>query len=138
MRHLLNRYGSLAHEVLKPAKDDPSLLEPIPGAEEYLLAEVRYAVTHEGALHLDDLLARRTRISIETPHRGTESAESVAAVAAPLLGWDEARTKAEVDAYHARVEAERRSQKQPDDTAADAERVAAPDARIVAVGRALS
>ena len=138
MRHLLNRYGSLVHEVLRPTEDDPALLEPIPGAEEYLLAEIHYAVTHEGALHVDDLLARRTRISIETPHRGTESAEAVAAVAAPLLGWDEDRTKAEVDAYHARVEAERRSQKQPDDTAADAERVAAPDTRQLAVGRALS
>ena len=138
MRHLLNRYGSMAEQALSPAKDDPSLLEPIPGAEEYLLAEIHYAVTHEGALHLDDLLARRTRISIETPHRGTESAEAVAGVAAPLLGWDESRTKAEVDAYHARVEAERRSQKQSDDTAADAERVAAPDTRHLAVGRALS
>jgi glycerol-3-phosphate dehydrogenase len=138
MRHLLNRYGSLAHEVLGPAQDDPLLLEPIPGAEEYLLAEIRYAVTHEGALHLDDLLARRTRISIETPHRGSESAEAVAEVAAPLLGWDRERTKAEVDAYHARVEAERRSQKQPDDTTADAERIAAPDTRKLAVGRALS
>ena len=59
-------------------------------------------------------------------------------MAAPLLGWDKSRAKAEVDAYHARVEAERRSQKQPDDTAADAERVAAPDTRHLAVGRALS
>ena len=138
MRHLLNRYGSLAHEVLQPAQEDPSLLEPIPGAEEYLLAEIQYAVTHEGALHLDDLLARRTRISIETPHRGAESAEAVAEVAGPLLGWDQERTKAEVDAYAARVEAERRSQKQPDDTTADAERVAAPDTRKLAIGRALS
>jgi glycerol-3-phosphate dehydrogenase len=138
MRHLLNRYGSLVNEVLYPAEDDPRLLEPIPGAEEYLLAEIRYAVTHESALHLDDLLARRTRISIETPHRGAESADAVAEVAGPLLGWDKARTTGEVDAYHARVEAERRSQKQADDTAADAERVAAPDTRQVAVGRALS
>jgi glycerol-3-phosphate dehydrogenase len=138
MRHLLTRYGSLVHEVLAPAEEDPDLLHPVAGAEEYLLAEIRYAVTHESALHVDDLLARRTRISIETPHRGTESAVAVATVAAPLLGWDDGRTKSEVDAYHARVEAERRSQKQADDRAADAERVAAPDTRQLAVGRALT
>ena len=138
MRHLLDRYGSLAHEVLGPAEDDPHLLDPIPGAEEYLLAEIRYAVTHEGALHLDDLLARRTRISIETPDRGAASVEAVAAVAGPLLGWSEQRVTTEVDAYHARVEAERRSQKQVDDRAADAERIAAPDTRNLAIGRALT
>lgn len=138
MRHLLDRYGSLAHQVLEPAEHNPDLLEPIPGAEEYLLAEIHYAVTHEAALHIDDLLARRTRASIETPHRGAESAEAVAAIAGPLLGWSQARTKAEVDAYHARVEAERRSQKQIDDQAADAERIAAPDTRQLAVGRALT
>jgi glycerol-3-phosphate dehydrogenase len=137
MRHLLNRYGSLVHEVLEPTETDASLLEPIPGAEEYLMAEIHYAVTHEAALHVDDLLTRRTRISIETPHRGTESAEAVADLAGSLLGWDEQRIRSEVDAYLARVEAERRSQRQHDDQAADAERVAAPDTRRLAVGRAL-
>ena len=48
--HLLGRYGSLIFEVLAPAHDDPTLLEPIPGAEQYLKAEAVYAVTHEGAL----------------------------------------------------------------------------------------
>lgn len=137
MQHLLDRYGSLVHEVLAPAMDDAALLGPVPGAEEYLMAEMRYAITHEAALHLDDLIARRTRASIETPHRGADSAPAVAELAASLLGWDADRTTAEVDAYLARVEAERRSQKQRDDQAADAERVAAPDTRRVAVGRAL-
>ncbi|HEX6196436.1 MAG TPA: glycerol-3-phosphate dehydrogenase/oxidase [Jiangellaceae bacterium] len=137
MQHLLDRYGSLVHEVLAPAVDDTSLLEPVPGAEEYVMAEIRYAITHEAALHVDDLLARRTRASIETPGRGTESAPAVAELVAPLLGWDAARADAEADAYLARVEAERRSQKQRDDRAADAERIAAPDTRRLVAGRAL-
>ena len=36
-------------------------------------------------------------------------------------------TAAEVDVYRARVDAERRSQAQPDDRAADLERTSAPD-----------
>jgi len=56
---------------------------------------------------------------------------------APLLGWDAVRVDSEVAAYEARVKAERESQQQADDLAADASRVAAPDTRRVAVGRAL-
>ena len=84
-----------------------------------------------------DLLARRTRISIETSHRGVVSAEPVARAVAGVLGWDEVRIGNEVDSYRARVEAERRSQEAADDQAADAVRIAAPDTRAVAVGRAL-
>ncbi|HYO33473.1 MAG TPA: glycerol-3-phosphate dehydrogenase C-terminal domain-containing protein, partial [Nocardioidaceae bacterium] len=137
MQRLLDRYGSLTDELLTLASEDPSLLEPLAGAEEYLRVEIAYAASHEGAMHLDDILARRTRISIETPDRGTESADSTARLVAPYLGWDEERIANEVQAYSARVEAERRSQMQDDDLAADAARIAAPDTRKVAVGRAL-
>jgi glycerol-3-phosphate dehydrogenase len=135
--HLLNRFGSLTPDVLDLAADDRSLLEPVPGAEAYLMVEMVWGAAHEGALHLDDLLARRTRISIETVHRGCESAEPVARVVAGVLGWDEERIANEVASYTARVEAERLSQLAADDQEADAARVAAPDTRAVAVGRAL-
>ena len=137
LQRLLDRYGSMSEELFALAADEPSLLEPLEGAEEYLRVELAYAASHEAALHLDDLLARRTRISIETPHRGVDSAEPVARLVAPILGWDEERVANEVQAYSARVEAERRSQEQDDDLAADAARIAAPDTRAVAVGRAL-
>ena len=52
----------------------PSSRAPLEGAEDYLAAEVVYAVTHEGARHLDDVLTRRTRISIETFDRGVAAA----------------------------------------------------------------
>jgi glycerol-3-phosphate dehydrogenase len=137
IRHLLDRYGSMTEDVLAPAVDDASLLEPLAGADEYLRAEVRYGATHEGALHLDDLLARRTRVSIETPHRGVESAEAAGSLVADVLGWTEQRLQAEVEVYQARVAAERASQEEPDDQAADAARLLAPDTRRVGVGRAL-
>src|SRR5579875_2475437 len=89
IRHVLDRYGSLIRDVLEPGLDAPALLETVPGAPDYLMAEVRYAVTHEGALHLEDVLTRRTRISIEYPHRGVESAPAVAELMTGILGWDE-------------------------------------------------
>jgi glycerol-3-phosphate dehydrogenase len=133
--HLLGRYGALLDEVLAPAAGDASLLDPVPGAGEYLMAEIRYAATHEGALHLDDVLTRRTRISIETSHRGVESMKPVAAALAEVLGWDDEQVTREIAAYDARVAAERASQEQTDDQNADAHRLVAPDTRRTVVGR---
>jgi glycerol-3-phosphate dehydrogenase len=133
--HLLERYGSLALEVLQ---SDPVLLRPLPGAPEYLAAEVAYAVRAEGALHLEDVLTRRTRISIETDHRGAESAAATADIMGTVLGWDAAIRRREIDHYLARVDAERESQRMPDDLTADAARLGVPDVRGYAGDRALA
>ncbi|MFE6686682.1 glycerol-3-phosphate dehydrogenase/oxidase [Streptomyces sp. NPDC057743] len=127
IEHLLNRYGSLTEELLQLVVADPTLGRPLAAADDYLRAEVVYACTHEGARHLDDVLTRRTRISIETFDRGTRSAREVAELMAPALGWDSAQIEKEIAHYQKRVEAERESQRQPDDLTADAARLGAPD-----------
>jgi len=129
VRHLLDRYGSMVHEVLDLAADRPELLKPLTAAPDYLQVEIAYAASHEGALHVEDTLARRTRISIEYPHRGVDCADQVARLMAEVLGWDEEKITHEVSVYKARVEAERDSQTQSEDEAADAIRAAAPEAR---------
>jgi glycerol-3-phosphate dehydrogenase len=129
VRHLLDRYGSLLHEVLATAQDRPELLQPLTDAPDYLAVELVYGAEAEGALHLDDLLARRTRISIEYAHRGVDCAQQVAELVAPVLGWDGAAVDREVQHYQARVQAERESQAQLTDEAADALRAAAPESR---------
>lgn len=127
IEHLLNRYGTLANEVLDLIRERPELGEPLPGADDYLGAEVVYAASHEGALHLDDVLARRTRISIEAWDRGVSAAPVAAELLGETLGWDRARIDREVALYLARVEAERASQEQPDDVSADRVRLEAPE-----------
>jgi len=129
VRHLLDRYGSLIGDVLDLAADDPGLLDPIKEAAGYLKVEARYAAAAEGALHLEDVLARRTRISIEYAHRGVDCAREVADVVAPVLGWSAEDVEREVANYAARVEAEVLSQAQPDDVSADELRASAPEAR---------
>jgi glycerol-3-phosphate dehydrogenase len=129
VEHLLNRYGSDIDELLEIVAGRPELAEPIPGADDYLQVEAHYAATHEGALHLDDVLTRRTRISIETWDRGLAAAEPVARLLAPVLGWDKADVDREVEHYRLRVAAERESQQQEDDRTADAARLGAPDVR---------
>ena len=125
--HLLGRYGGLIDEVLDLVATRPDLAQPLEGADNYLAAEVVYAVTHEGARHLDDVLTRRTRISIETFDRGTLAAGPAAALMAGELGWDQARLDEEVDHYLRRVEAERQSQEMHTDQEADEARVQAPE-----------
>jgi glycerol-3-phosphate dehydrogenase len=127
VEHLLGRFGSLATEVLDLVADDPTLGEPLAGASDYLRAEIVYAASHEGARHLDDLLARRTRISIETFDRGIGAMEEAARLAAPVLGWSDAQVTREVEHYRKRVEAERESQTMPDDETADSARMGAPE-----------
>ncbi|MDY7089228.1 MAG: glycerol-3-phosphate dehydrogenase/oxidase [Actinomycetota bacterium] len=127
VEHLLRRYGSLVHEVLALIEADTSLGQALTGADDYLRAEIAYAAAYEGARHLEDVLTRRTRISIETFDRGTACAQEVAELMAGVLGWTPEQTAREVENYRVRVEAERESQEQPDDETADATRLGAPD-----------
>ena len=95
----------------------------------YLMAEARYAASHEGALHLDDVLTRRTRISIETfdreavrgrARRGRSADGRGAGLGrnAPGPAGDRSTTR-----RASRPSA--RAQEQPDDLTADATRLGA-------------
>jgi glycerol-3-phosphate dehydrogenase len=127
IEHLLHRYGSLTTDLLDLIAQDATLGEPVSSGSDYLRAEIVYATSHEGALHLDDVLTRRTRISIEEWDRGSGSARDVALLMGRVLDWDDHTIEREVDHYLLRVEAERASQRQPDDQTADAARLGAPD-----------
>jgi len=131
VEHLLNRYGTKTDEILDLVRQRPELVEPVPGADDYIQAELLYAATHEGALHLDDTLARRTRISIEAWDRGVSAAPVTAELMGEALGWDEERKQREIDTYLKRVAAEIASQQEPDDESADRVRLAAPDIQAV-------
>ena len=136
VQHLLERYGSRIGELLSLINARPDLGRPLEGAEDYLRVEAVYAASHEGALHLDDVLTRRTRISIETFDRGMGAGPAVAGLMGEVLGWDEETRRRELHHYEARVAAERESQEQPDDRTADAARLGAPDVRMGARAKA--
>jgi len=130
IEHLLERYGSEVEQLLALIAEQPELGRALPGADDYLSVEIAYASSHEGALHLDDVLTRRTRISIETWDRGLAAAEPAARLVGAVLNWDEPTIQREVEHYRARVAAERESQAKPDDHTADAARLGAPDVRM--------
>ena len=109
VEHLLDRYGTLTEEVLEPTRDDPSLARPLADGHPYLRAEVAYAVTHEGALHVEDVLVRRVRLFIETGAQGAEAVGPVTDIMGDLLGWDAARRAAETAGYLELLEADTRA-----------------------------
>jgi glycerol-3-phosphate dehydrogenase len=132
IRHLVGRYGSLALRVLNLAAAEPDLATPLSGAETYLAAEVRYAVLHEAALHVDDVLTRRTHIAFEAADRGRRAVEQVAALMAPVLGWGKDAIDREVAHYRARLDAESAAQATLDDASAAAARDPVRDVRLAA------
>jgi len=129
--HLLRRYGSLVWDLDGLIAARPRLAAPIEGAPGYLAVEAVYAASHEGALHLDDVLTRRTHIAIETPDHGVAAAPVVAGLIAPVLGWDENQITAQLRWYRARVEAESAARQLPDDASAIAATDAVRDPRLV-------
>jgi len=115
VEHLLGRYGDKTREIIAICAEDAGNAEPLRSAPRYLRAEIVHAVTHEGALHVDDVLSRRTHIAFELPERGISAVEEVVSIVAPLLGWDRDASHREVSEYLALASAEKRARALHDD-----------------------
>jgi glycerol-3-phosphate dehydrogenase len=82
---LVRRYGTEAPAVLLAASrlvEDP--LQPVAPGSPVTVAELIWGATHEGALDVDDLLDRRTRIGLVPADRAL--AEPVAREVLDLVG----------------------------------------------------
>ena len=106
-RHLHSRYGSEARVLLALVEADPTLAEPLVDGLPYLRAEAVYAVRHEMAGSVDDVLTRRTRARLQARDASAAAAAAVAALIAPELGWSAQQAEADAARYEALVEAER-------------------------------
>lgn len=103
---LYHRHGDAAGEVAAACAATDGLDPLVPGLP-YLVGEVRWAVRHEMACTLDDLLSRRLRVSVRDAAAGGAAIARAAAIMADELGWDGATTRAQVDAYRRAVATER-------------------------------
>jgi glycerol-3-phosphate dehydrogenase len=131
--HLLGRYGSMTSDLTSILKFRPELAQPIAGGAGYLRVEAVYAVTHEGALHIDDILTRRTHLSIETSDQGLEAAVEVAQIMGAELGWDQERVDLELAHYQNRVAAELEAHSTKNDSDAMEARNHVKDIRLTKV-----
>jgi glycerol-3-phosphate dehydrogenase len=92
-------YGIRAERIAERATVSSPAAAVLPGHAGVLRAEVEYILEEEMALTLEDVLERRMRLLLFDVHQGLGEAEAVAALAAGRLGWDAARTAAEIDGY---------------------------------------
>ncbi len=125
--HLLHRYGSLLGDLVDAIAARPDLARPLEHAPAYLRAEIAYAATHEGVVHLEDVLLHRTRLNYEMRDRGLAALDEIATLTGELLGWDEERLAAEIASYIGRARAEAAAEAEPDDAAAESVRLRTPD-----------
>jgi glycerol-3-phosphate dehydrogenase len=95
---LVARHGTEALAVADLGREC-GLLGRLVDAEEHIEAEVAWAVRHELALSVDDVLSRRMRLVQELPDRGAAIAPRVAAILGAELGWDDARQATEVATF---------------------------------------
>jgi glycerol-3-phosphate dehydrogenase len=89
-------YGSDADQVRALTLDDPSLSEPLHPALPYRACQVVWAVRHEYARTLEDVLARRTRALFLDTGASMAMAPRVAELMAAELGRDEAWQRQQV------------------------------------------
>jgi glycerol-3-phosphate dehydrogenase len=104
-RRLMGRHGSDALAVAQLGAE-LGLLRPLMDGASYIEAEVAWAAREEHALGVDDVLARRTRLALESPDQGRGAATRAAEILAAELGWDAAARAAAVLAYAASSERE--------------------------------
>jgi glycerol-3-phosphate dehydrogenase len=88
--HLAHLYGSLAPEVLAPAREEPDLLLPLHPDGPDVIAQALYARTHEWALRPDDVLGRRTTVAL----RGLATPEILSSVDELLRASEATRASA--------------------------------------------
>lgn len=106
VQHLLDRYGSLISEILEIVAADESMAERLIPDLPYIKAEILHAASHEGALSVEDVLLRRTRISFEASDSGLSVADKVADLIGTVLNWSAADRKESIQSYERVVEDE--------------------------------
>ncbi len=98
VERLLRRHGDRTEDVLDLVAADPSLGAPLHPDGRVIRAEAVIAARDEGARSLGDILIRRTRLAVQTRDRAATAARDTAELVAPILGWDDQRIAAEIDA----------------------------------------
>ncbi len=99
VKHLLDRYGSLLSEILEIVAADETMAERLIQDLPYIKAEILHAASHEGALSVEDVLLRRTRISFEAGDSGASVADEVAHIIGSVLNWNASDRKDSVQSF---------------------------------------
>ncbi len=93
VEQMLARYGTTARQVLAHPGDEARL----PDAQTYSRGEIDWIIAHEQAVHLADIVMRRTTLAI-TGGLSMSDLQAIADVAAMRLGWSVDQMRQEIAA----------------------------------------
>ncbi len=96
LRRIATTYGTGYDRVLQMARDVPALGRPLGSQCDVIGAEILYAARAEMALKLADAVIRRTEAGA-AGHPGSDAVERAAIIMSRAHGWDDARTRNEID-----------------------------------------
>lgn len=100
LRHLHQQYGQGAVGIVAEVKRCPALGQPLLEGHPFCPAEVHYILAFENAVHLTDVMLRRTEMQLTVSHRQQGAlARRVAALMASVHHWNESRASEEISRY---------------------------------------
>jgi glycerol-3-phosphate dehydrogenase len=102
-RHLASKFGTAAETVLGLSNDNAELAQTLLAGSPALRAEVVYAVRHEMAATIEDVLARRIGMQLYSWRGAIEAAPLVGSLMAKELRWRGAFTQAAITSYVERI-----------------------------------
>jgi glycerol-3-phosphate dehydrogenase len=102
-RHLASKFGTAAEKVLALATENAALLDPILKGRPAIKAEVVYAVRHEMAATIEDVLARRIGMQLYSWRDAIQTAPVVGSLMAEELSWTSSFTGAAITHYVERI-----------------------------------
>ena len=98
-RLLGDTYGMLGLEIARRVAENPDLAQPLTEDRPEILAQVDWAVEHELAATVADVMVRRTQLFYRDVHQGLLAARVVARRMRALLDWSETREAEELASY---------------------------------------
>jgi glycerol-3-phosphate dehydrogenase len=101
--HLAAKFGTAAEKVLALATENAALREPILEAHPAIKAEVVYAVRHEMAATIEDVLARRIGMQLYSWRDAIQAAPVVGSLIAQELSWTSSLTRTAIMHYVEKV-----------------------------------
>jgi glycerol-3-phosphate dehydrogenase len=99
VEHLVRHYGTETAAVVNLVREDRSLMRPIHPEHRAVGAEVVHLTRRELAVRVEDVLARRLRLDLETRDHGRAAALRVAELMGRELGWNAEQVQREAISF---------------------------------------
>ena len=95
IRHLIRLYAETAAQVIRVMHERTDLSSPVSAHAETIGAEIVHVIRSEMAVHLTDIVVRRTGMGSAGPPP-IEAIDRCAQIAASELGWNDERVREEI------------------------------------------